>query len=96
MAGFPNDTISAGPGLIEDVAAQISAAGSDIRWGPGRFSVPNLGFTDTTFVSASGDGGWVLFGEGDVSPVGRLIMFEASRDRVSSVLEVDDIMNNAG
>ena len=63
--------------------------------GTGRFSVPNLGFSDTIFVTASGDGGWVLFGEGAVDPVGRLIMYEAGRDRISRVVEVADIMDNS-
>ena len=51
-------------------------------------------------------GGWALFGEGSVEPVGRLIMFEAhtpgcvptsKRDcgRISKVIEVHDLMTNA-
>ena len=98
VPGFPNDTITGGPLLVADAAAAIQAAGSDVVWGTGQFSVQNLGFSDTTFVTASGDGGWVLFGEGAVSPVGRLIMFEAgagSEGRISRVIEVDDIMTNA-
>ena len=95
VPGFPNDTITGGPARVADAAAQLALAGSDVVWGTGRFSVPNLGFSDTTFVTASGDGGWVLFGEGAVSPVGRLIMYEASQDGVSKVVEVADIMTNA-
>ena len=95
VPGFPDDIITGGPALVADAAAQVQAAGSDVVWGTGKFSVQNLGFSDTTFVTASGDGGWVLFGEGAVSPVGRLIMYEASQDRVSRVIEVDDIMTNA-
>ena len=95
VPGFPNDTIVGGPALIADAAQQVRDLGSDVVWGTGRFSVPNLGFSDTTYVTASGDGGWVLFGEGSVEPVGRLIMYEASRDRISRVIGVADIMTNA-
>ena len=95
VPGFPDDTITAGPALIADAIDQLAMAGSDVVSGTGRFSVPNLGFSDTTFVTASGDGGWVLFGEGAVDPVGRLIMYEAGRDRISRVVEVADIMDNA-
>jgi hypothetical protein len=63
--------------------------------GSGRFSVPNLGFTDTTFVSASGDGGWVVFGEGAIEPVGRVIMYDAANDAISGVIPVTDLMTNA-
>jgi hypothetical protein len=95
VPGFPNDAITGGPALVEIAAAELAAAGSDIVAGTGRFSVPSLGFSDTTFVTASGDGGWALFGEGSVDPVGRLIMYEAARDRISKVVEVHDLMTNA-
>ena len=74
---------------------QAVAVGSDAIARPGRWSVPNLGFHDTTFVSASGDGGWVVFGEGSTDPVGRIIMFEAVQDAISDAIEVDDLMINA-
>ena len=95
VPGFPGDEITGGPALVETAATDLAAAGSDIVAGRGRFSVPSLGFSDTTFVAASGDGGWVLFGEGSVSPVGRLIMYEAARDEISEVIEVHDLMTNA-
>ena len=74
---------------------QAVAVGSDAIARPGRWSVPNLGFHDTTYVSASGDGGWVVFGEGSVDPVGRIIMYEAVQDAISVAIEVDDLMINA-
>lgn len=74
---------------------QAQAVGSDAIARAGRWSVPNLGFHDTTYVSASGDGGWVVFGEGSADPVGRIIMFEAVQDAISSAIEVDDLMVNA-
>lgn len=95
LPGFPTDTIFGGPALIAVAAQELRDNGSDVVWGTGRFNVGNLGFSDTTFVTASGDGGWGLFGEGSVDPVGRLIMYEAGRDRISRVIEVADIMDNA-
>ena len=73
----------------------IQGLGSDAVARGGRWSVVNLGFHDTTYVSASGDGGWVVFGEGSRDPVGRIIMYEASQDAISDAIEVDDLMVNA-
>ena len=83
VPGFPNDTLVSVTDLVEVAAADLRDQGSDIVYGSGRFSVAGLGFSDTTFVAASGDGGWGIFGEGSVDPVGRIIMYEASRDRIS-------------
>ena len=74
---------------------QVQGLGSDAISRAGKWSVPNLGFHDTTFVTASGDGGWVVFGEGATDPVGRIIMYEAAQDAISSAIEVDDLMINA-
>ena len=74
--------------------AMVGLGGDPIARG-GRWSVPNLGFHDTTYVSASGDGGWVVFGEGSRDPVGRVIMYEAATDQISAAIEVDDLMINA-
>lgn len=93
--GFPDDTLSGGPDFVATAAAAIREAGSDILWGTGRWNIPALGFRDTTFVSASGDGGWVVIGEGAVSPVGRVIMYEAARDRISRVIQMSDLVVNA-
>ena len=93
--GFPDRTITGGPSLLGAALLEIAGKGSDVVAGAGRFSVANLGFTDTTFVSASGDGGWVVFGEGVIEPVGRIIMYEAENDRVSAVIPVTDQMTNA-
>ncbi len=53
-----------------------------------------MGFSDTTYVSASGDGRWVVFGEGAVEPVGRIIIYNATTDQVSNSIEVTDLMIN--
>ena len=82
-------------GTPATAVGQAQAVGSDAIARPGRWSVANLGFHDTTYVSASGDGGWVVFGEGSTDPVGRIIMYEAVQDAISDAIEVDDLMINA-
>ena len=75
--------------------AGIQGLGSDVVIRPGRWSIENIGFGDTTFVSASGDGRWVVFGEGSVQPVGRIIMYNATADVISTAQEVSDLLINA-
>ena len=94
VPGFPQQQISSGPGLLTDVLADLAAQGSDVVASTGRWSVQNLGFTDTTYVTASGDGGWVVFGEG-VADIGRIIMYDAGADQISGAIEVHDLMVNA-
>jgi len=60
------------------------------------WNIANVGFTDTTFVTASGDGGWVVFGEGAIDPIGRVIMYETATDAISRWVEVTDLITNAG
>jgi hypothetical protein len=93
--GFPDSTIVAGPASDPETAAGLARAqGSDARAEAGRFSVNNIGFTDTTFVAISGDRRWGIFGEGRVD-VGRVIMYDATQDVISSVIQVHDLMTNA-
>jgi DNA-binding beta-propeller fold protein YncE len=85
---------------VENAWARLRAQGSDIYVDPSsRWDIPNFGFADTTFVTASGDGGWVLIGEGGTSPTGRVMMYQASqRDTtdLSSTLRVwDEVINAA-
>jgi hypothetical protein len=95
IPGFPDSIIVAGPAPSPlDAAVIAQAAGSDAVAVAGRFSVPNIGFTDTTFVGISGDRRWGIFGEGR-AVVGRVIMYDATRDRISNVIQVTDLMTNA-
>lgn len=94
--GFFGITLSQGPDARDTATAGLAAQGSDILVRNGRWSVENIGFSDTTFVAASGDGGWVVFGEGALEPTGRVIMYEAAQDRISTVIEVWDRMTNDG
>jgi hypothetical protein len=77
-----------------DAGLGIQALGSDVVVRAGRWSVANVGFSDTTYVSASGNGGWVVFGEGSREPVGRVIMYNAAADRVSGAISVANLMIN--
>ncbi len=83
------------PLLIEQTPAALRPLGSDVEMFSGRWSVPNIGFHDTTYVAASGDRGWVVFGEGSIEPVGRVIMYNAATDRLSGVIPVTDLLTNA-
>lgn len=90
------DTFSVSGGDPVSVIQGMVGAGSDIYAVVGaKWNVTNVGFSDTTFVSASGDGGWVVFGEGAVE-TGRVIMYQASVDQISNWVEVTDLMTNAG
>lgn len=62
-----------------------------------RWNIPSLGFQDTTYVAASGDGGWVAFGEGASAPVGRVLMYQAQPDEttgLSGIIQVADLLTN--
>ncbi len=97
VPGDLSNTFNVSNAPPDSAVNEIRAAGSDIfAVAGGKWSVQNVGFSDTTFVSASGDGGWVVFGEGSVEPVGRIIMYEARNDIISSHIEVTDLMTNAG
>jgi len=103
--GFPNDVIQATANTteidpVENAWARLKAQGSDVYVdASARWNIPSFGFADTTFVTASGDGGWVLIGEGGTTPTGRVMMYRASqRDTtdLSSTLRVwDEVINAA-
>ncbi|NJD19986.1 MAG: hypothetical protein FIA95_11990 [Gemmatimonadetes bacterium] len=103
VPGFPNWVIagmarSDEPGAVEKAAADLMAAGSDVRVVGGRaWNVENLAFKDTTYVAASGDGGWVGIGEGGAEPVGRVLMYRAtpsSGTALSRWIQVSNLLNN--
>lgn len=91
VPGFPDSVIeglarSDATGAVEGAAADLVAAGSDIRVASGNtWNITNLGFKDTTYVSGSGDGGWVGIGEGGAAPVGRVLMYRASPTTVTGL-----------
>jgi hypothetical protein len=81
---------------LEQAVARAKALGSDafLSTTPGRFNAPLIGFTDTTFVAGSGDRRIALFGQG-TSAIGRIILYDASLDRVTNVIEVADLIRNS-
>jgi len=105
VPGFPDDIIQATANTtevdpVENAWARLKAQGSDVYVDPtARWNIPSFGFADTTFVTASGDGGWVLIGEGGTTPTGRVMMYRASqRDTtdLSATLRVwDEVINAA-
>lgn len=104
VPGFPNSIIKATANTstadpVENAWARMAAEGSDLYVEPGtRWNIPGFAFADTTFVTASGDGGWVLIGEGATTPTGRVMMYRASQydtTDLSSNLRVWDELTNA-
>jgi hypothetical protein len=105
VPGFPDSLISATANISETnpVGAarnRLAAKGSDVYMDPGaRWNIPNFGFADTTFVAASGDGGWVLIGEGGNDKYDGVILYRASQrdttDLSSTLRYWDNIINPA-
>jgi hypothetical protein len=104
VPGSPTNIVSATSNTsigdpVENAWADLASQGSDIYVDPGtRWNIPSFGFADTTYVTASGDGGWVLIGEGATAPVGRVMMYRASQQDttdLSSTLRVWDELINA-
>ena len=83
-----------GPSAADAKTAIDLSGANDVQIRAGRWSVENVGFHDTTYVSASGNGAWVVFGEGSISPVGRIMMYEAATDVLSGAVSVADLMIN--
>jgi DNA-binding beta-propeller fold protein YncE len=105
VPGFPTNVIQATANTSEtepvtNAVGRLNAQGSDVYvQSSARWNIPGFGFADTTFVSASGDGGWVIIGEGGIGPEGRVMMYRASQadtTRLSSTMRVwDQVINSA-
>lgn len=62
----------------------------------GTWDLAALTWGDTTFVSASGDRGTIALGEGARSPVGRIMLWNATENATySNAVEMEDLTNNA-
>ena len=103
VPGFPDQVIvgyadTRNGGLPTDAWVSLVQQGSDAYMVEGaRWSVPSLGFQDTTYVAASGDGGWVAIGEGALAPVARVLMYRARRGGatgLSGFIQVADLLTN--
>lgn len=104
VPGFPNSIITGTASLTAletpvDAAAELVANGSDVYVVSGaRWQVETLGFADTTFVAGSGDGNFVAVGEGGVSPLARVLVYEAAPGEttaLSGIIPVADLLTNA-
>jgi hypothetical protein len=99
VPGFPDQVIlgraatSSGE-VPTDAWEELVAKGSDAYIVVGaRWNVPSLGFQDTTYVAASGDGGWIAVGEGSASPVGRVLMYGARPNEVTALSGIVPVAN---
>ncbi|MFW6330360.1 MAG: hypothetical protein ACOC3J_01410 [Gemmatimonadota bacterium] len=62
----------------------------------GTWDFDALAWSDTTFVSASGDRGTIAIGEGAESPTGRIMLWHGEeRAQISDEVQIGDLVNNA-
>jgi DNA-binding beta-propeller fold protein YncE len=103
VPGFPSDIVKGVArsdffDAITEAAAELVSQGSDIYIVPGsRWDVESILFRDTTYVAASGDGGWVAIGEGGADPVGRVLTYQARPGEETSLsrwIQVSDLLTN--
>lgn len=99
VPGFPNQVIlgraatSSGE-VPTDAWEELVGQGSDAYIVVGaRWNIPSLGFQDTTYVSASGDGGWIAVGEGSRAPIGRVLMYGARPNEVTALSGIVPVAN---
>jgi len=105
VPGYPDMVIQATANTstfdpVENAWGNLVAQGSDAYVSPGtRWNIPSFGFSDVTYVSASGDGGWVIIGEGATDPTGRVMLYRAAQHDttdLSATLRVwDEVINAA-
>jgi hypothetical protein len=101
VPGFP-ETVIVGQAntseidAVENAWARLQAQGSDIYVeASARWNIPSFGFADTTFVTASGDGGWVLIGEGGTpAETGRVMLYRASQRDTTELSSILQVWNN--
>lgn len=94
--GYPNTPIVASFQVSDDVAGTMQSLGAEMIWAVDRaWNVDAIGLSDTTFVAASGDGRWIAFGEGATAPTGRVMLWNAALRRLSSVVNISDLVGNA-
>ena len=91
--------LTPGSKVVDQVVGNLVSQGSDAFVGFGaRWDIPSFGFSDLTYVSASGDGGWVIIGEGGTSFAGRVLLYKAAQydtTALSAPLRVWDEVINA-
>ncbi len=104
VTGFPDSIITGEAELFNgetptEAAGRLAAQGSDVGFVvAAQWSVDAIGFADTTYVAASGDGDWVAIGEGAIDPAARVLMYQAAQadtTLVSGAIPVSDLLTNA-
>ncbi len=109
--GYPDQVISSGlqrgvAEAVQSIDEQMRAAmeargvGDEVEkflpfWRRGSWNIGELGWSDTTFVTASGDRGTIAIGEGATAPTGRIMLWHGSRQPQLSSEEIADLVNNA-
>ena len=103
LPGFPDSVITGSADLSQGELPGVAAsrarnAGSDVTiYEAARWDITSLGFGDTTYVAASGDGNWVAVGEGARDPAARVLMYQAAAldtTNLSGVIPVTDFLTN--
>ncbi|MGH7482035.1 MAG: hypothetical protein ACRELV_07760 [Longimicrobiales bacterium] len=96
VPGFPqNQIVVTGNPKTGTLQAALDATQSDyVLLEDTRWSVAEIGLSDTTFVAASGDRGEIAFGEGNTAP-GRIMVYRAVGQTISDDVEVNDLIGNA-
>ena len=94
---LPQQRVRSDPLPADQAAAQVRALGSDVSVFPARrWRLPeSVGLADTTFVRASADRRWVIFGEGIRTPAGRIMTWNSASGDLSRVEDIRDLVNNA-
>jgi DNA-binding beta-propeller fold protein YncE len=93
--GFPNNLLVSNLVTVDSAVKELQSMGSDVFYSAGSWIPESIGLSDTTFVAASGDGGWVAFGEGASAPTGRIVLWEAGLGAISNHIQVADLVHNA-
>jgi hypothetical protein len=103
LPGFPDSIItgvarSSDGDAVNIAAAELISKGSDIFIAAGtKWNIQSMAFLDTTYVAASGDGGWVAVGEGGASPAGRVLAYQAKptvQTGLSRWMQVANLLEN--
>lgn len=85
---------ASGLGAAGTAVDEVQAQGSDARDFAGAWDVGGVGLSDTTFIASSGDGSKIAIGEGATSPTGRIFIYDAATQEISSARQVEDLSGN--
>jgi hypothetical protein len=95
LVGRPTMVICSAYTDVVTAIAQVRALGSDVVEGAGVWNDAEVGLSDTTFLAASGSRNRIAFGEGASSPVGKIQLWDAATQNISSAVATRDLVNNA-